>query len=145
MGDDDEFPWPDCVEHADSAEHARECLPMCTVPWSPETHRHQPRAVRSIVHTVVLMWALRRGPPNNPQAAPVELAGATGALAGVINGLYEPAGPRVHERPAYRKQGGGDVWVCCGRTGRWWVTDAAGKGGASGWARSLHGICFTLS
>ena len=85
----------------------------------------------------------QEGPPN-PKAV-VELAGATGALAGVINGLYEPAGPRVHERPAYRKQGGGDVWVCCGRTGRWWVTDAAGKGGASGWARSLHGICFTLS
>ena len=63
----------------------------------------------------------------------VELSGAVGANAGVINGFYEPIDEFECNASVYKKLGDGDAWIeYYARTGRWIVRNTAARGTEGG-------------
>ena len=60
------------------------------------------------------------------EAVPVEISGATGPNAAVINGVYERTAERRRERVVYRKRGDGDMWLSMAEKG-WMVQETEDK------------------
>ena len=53
----------------------------------------------------------RLGAARRAQAVPVDIRGATGPNASLVNGVYEPTKEICGGWPVYRKRGGPDIWL----------------------------------
>ena len=61
---------------------------------------------------------------------PIEISGATGPRAAIINGIYEPTTETHGNITVYRKRGGEDTWLEYGGGGMssWAIKDSSQKG-----------------
>lgn len=79
-----------------------------------------------------------RSSPPRPSVSAVAVRGAEGPCADVVNGVFKPWVELVGGRPAFRKDGDDDIWLCFDKAvgQNWKVQYAADKGSATGYMHS---------